>query len=329
MANMTRRSLVAGLGGTMASLALAACGNSSTDGASGSTDAAGKSFKIGVLQLVEHDALDAANAGFVTAIQDSGLDVKIDQQNAQGDQSACQTIATKLVNDGNDLILAIATPSVEAVAGATDQIPIVGTAVTDFEASGLVASNEKPGGNITGTSDLTPVEEQIALIPKFLPDAKTVGILYCTAESNSDIQVKMAEDACKANGLTPERYSVASSNEIQQVVESAVNKVDVLYAPTDNVIAAGFATVAMVANEKGIPTVCGEKGMIDAGGLVTISIDYLELGKRAGEMALRILTEGANPADMPIEHLDFEECELITSEETAKKLGIDLSPLSN
>ena len=324
MSNITRRTMLSGMG--MAALTLAACGGSNTADEKGEASA-DKQYKIGVLQLVEHEALDASNKGFVEALDEAKLNYTIDQQNAQGDQSACQTIAAKLVNDGDDLILAIATPAVEAIAGATTTIPIVGTAVTDFAESGLIASNEAPGGNITGSSDLTPVPEQIELLTKLLPDAKTVGILYCTAESNSEIQVAMAEAACASANLEAVRYSVSSSNEIQQVVESAVGKVDALYCPTDNTIASGMATVTMIANENRIPTICGEVGMINAGGLASYSIDYHELGKRAGKMALRILTEGADPATMPIEHLDASECELVTNEETAALLGIDLSVL--
>ena len=327
MSTITRRALLSGMG--MAALTLAACGGSAP-AADGGTDAAdgAKTYKIGVLQLVEHEALDASNKGFVAALDASGISYTVDQQNAQGDQSACQTIASKLVSDKCDLILAIATPAVEAVAGATTTIPIVGTAVTDFAESGIIASNDAPGGNITGTSDLTPVAEQIDLLQQLIPTAKTVGVLYCTAESNSEIQVTMAEEACKTAGLTAVRYSVSSSNEIQQVVESTVGKVDALYCPTDNTIASGMATVAMVANEHKIPTICGEVGMVNNGGLASYSIDYTELGKRAGEMAVRILTEGADPATMPIEHLAAEECELVTNKETATAIGVDLSVLS-
>ena len=284
-------------------------------------------YKIGVLQLTEHDALDAANKGFVKALKKSGLKYKIDQQNAQNDQSACQTIATKLVNDGDDLILAIATPAAQAVAGATSDIPIVGTAITDFAASGLVKSNKKPGNNVTGTSDLTPVDEQFDLLTKLLPNAKTVGVLYCTAESNSDVQVKMAQKAAKKRGLKAVRYSVSSSNEIQQVVESMVGKVDACYAPTDNTIAAGMSTVSMVANENKLPVICGEKGMVDNGGLATYGIDYEALGYKAGKMAVKILKGTSKPADMPIEHLSIKECTLTTNEKTAAAVGVDLSVL--
>ena len=287
----------------------------------------GTTYKIGVIQLVEHAALDASNKGFVDALDAAGLSYEIDQQNAQGDQSACQTIAEKLVNDGNDLILAIATPAAQAVAGATSDIPILVTAVTDPAESGLVESNEVPGGNVSGTSDLTPVKEQMDLLLKLLPEAKKVGILYCSAESNSVLQANMAEEACKNVGLESEVFTVSSSNEIQQVVESMVGKVDAIYCPTDNTIAAGMATVSMVATDNGIPTICGEEGMVEAGGLATYGIDYYQLGYMAGEQAVDILVNGADISKMPIGYLSADKCALSTNQETADALGVDLSVL--
>lgn len=317
--NITRRE-------TMGLLGLATFGLAGCSGA-GSTSGTDKTYKIGVLQLTEHDALDNANKGFVKALDESGITYTIDQQNAQNDQSACQTIATKLVNDSDDLILAIATPAAQAVAGATSDIPIVGTAITDFAASGLVRDNDKPATNVTGTSDLTPVSDQFDLLVQLFPNAQDVGILYCTAESNSSVQAGMAHDAASARNLDAEDYTVSSSNEIQQVVESMIGKVDVIYAPTDNTIAAGMQTVAMVATENKLPIICGESGMVGNGGLATYGIDYGKLGRKAGEMAVRILNGEAKPAEMPIEHLDVSECTLTTNEEAAKTLGIDLSVL--
>ena len=328
-ATLTRRAVLKLLGGLSALSIVPAGLSACTGGGSGSQGQGGGSRKIGVLQLTEHPALDASNKGFVDALDEAGITYNIDQQNAQNDQSACQTIAHKLVNDGNDLILAIATPAAQAVAGATDEIPIVGTAITDFASAGLVQSNDKPGKNVTGSSDLTPVADQFDLLVKLLPQAKTVGVLYCTAESNSDVQVKLADQAAANHGLKLVRYSVSSSNEIQQVVESMVGKVDVVYTPTDNTIAAGMTTVTMIANDNKLPTICGEEGMVDNGGLATYGINYEELGKLAGQMAVKILKGESKPADMAIEHLDASKCTLKTNEETAKKLGIDLSVLKS
>lgn len=289
--------------------------------------AEGETYKIGVIQLVQHDALDKANEGFFDALDEAGIQYEADQQNASGDQANCLTIAEKLVNDGNDLILAIATPAAQAVAGVTSEIPILLTSVTDPAESGLVNDNAAPGVNVSGTSDLTPVKEQIDLLQQILPEAKHIGLLYCSAESNSELQINMAKEACDAAGITYEEYTVPSSNEIQSVVESMVGKVDAIYTPTDNTIAAGMATVAMIANDNGIPTICGESGMVQAGGLATYGIDYYELGRLTGEQAIEILVNGADIASMPIEYLPAERCELTVNKTTADTLGIDISGL--
>ena len=324
-------------------LSMAACGSSSKPAETAQTTAAaassaaetgkaeateakkedGAKFKIGVLQLVQHPALDKANEGFVKALDDAGLSYEIDQQNASGDQSACQTIASGLVANQNDLILAIATPAAQAVAGQTSDIPILVTAVTDPEDAGLVEDNKKPGTNVSGTSDLTPVKEQIALLRRVLPEAKTVGVMYSSAESNSVLQAALAREACEANGLTYLDVTVSNSNEISDVVNSLVGKVDAIYCPTDNMIAAGMATVSMVANENRIPVICGEEGMVDAGGLATYGIDYYQLGYMTGKQAVEILRDGKNVSEMPIGYLDQEKCALKVNEETAKSLGLD------
>ena len=328
---LNRRSFTAGLGALAAASVFGFTGCSGNEeapaGSATGSAASGTTYKIGVLQLTEHAALDASNEGFVAALDDAGISYEIDQQNAQNDQSACQTIASKLVNDGDDLIFAIGTPAAQAVAGATSDIPIVGSAITDYAESGLVESNDAPGGNVTGSSDLTPVADQIDLLQQLLPDAGSVGILYCSAESNSEVQVSLAEETLDGAGLAHERYSVSSSNEIQQMIESMVGKVDAIYAPTDNTIAAGMATVSMVANENGLPVIVGCDTMVEDGGLASYSINSYDLGYKAGEMALRILTEGAEPADMPIEYLSSDECQLIVNQATADALGVDVSGL--
>lgn len=333
---LSRRSFTAGLAGaaTIALSGLAGCAGGGSDAAKGSAagsaqaGAGSKEYKIGVLQLTNHGALDQANEGFVAALKDKGISEDcLDQQNAQNDQAACQTIAQKFVTDGDDLIFAIGTPAAQAAAGATTDIPIVGSAITDYAASGLVESNEEPGGNVTGSSDLTPVSDQIDLLTKLLPDVKAVGLLYCSAEANSEIQVKMAEEALDKKNLSHDRFSVSSSNEIQQVVESMVGKVDAIYAPTDNTIAAGMATVAMVANGNDLPTIVGCDTMVEDGGLASYSINYYDLGYKAGEMAADILQNGADPATMPIEYLSSDECTLIANQATAAALGIDITQL--
>ena len=313
---------------------LMACGskadnaNSSESKTEASSEASANAKKVGILQYVQHPALDKANEGFVAALNGAGVDVAIEQQNAGGEQSAAQTIANKLVNDKKDLILAIATPAAQAVAGVTSDIPVVITAVTDPAASGLVESNDAPGGNVTGSSDLTPVADQIELLTKLLPKAKTVGILYCTAEANSKLQADMATAALKEKGLNGVEYTVSSSNEIQTVVESMVGKVDAIYVPTDNVIAAGMTTVAMIATtEHKIPIIGAEAAHVENGALATYGIDYFEVGKLAGEQAVEILN-GKSPADIPISYLPKDRCKLTINEEVASELGIDTSNIS-
>lgn len=291
-------------------------------------------FKIGVNQFVTHAALDASYQGFVDALKDAGYvdgdNIKIDFQNAQGDQSNAATIATKLVNDNNDLILSIATPSAQACANATKDIPILVTAVTDPAGSGLVASNDAPGGNVSGTSDMTPIKRQIELLKQLLPNAKNIAVLYCSSESNSKIQADLAKSAAEELGLTTVEATVSNSNEIQQVVQSLVGKVDAIYAPTDNTIASGMATVSMVANQNGIPIICGEKGMVDNGGLATYGIDYYKLGRLTGEQAVKIIKGEADTATMPIQYLPDDQYALSINQDVANQLGItipdDLKP---
>ena len=308
----------------MATSMLMGCGTKDT----ATSDTEGKVFKIGVNQLVTHAALDASYQGFVDALKEAGFEdgknIKLDYQVANGDQPTANTIATKLVNDNNDLILAIATPSAQACANATKDIPILVTAVTDPAGSGLVASNEAPDGNVSGTSDLNPVKDQIALLTKLIPDAKHIAILFCSSESNSKIQVELATSAAKEAGLTVEEASVSNSNEIQQVVQSLVGKVDAIYAPTDNVIAAGMPTVAQVANDNNLPVICGESGMVDAGGLATYGIDYYELGKLTGAQAVKILKGESEISTLPIEYLPEDKLTLSINEEVAAQLGITI-----
>ena len=294
----------------------------------GSNDGSNKVYKIGVLQLVQHDALDKANEGFMKALEDNGFkdgeNIEVDYQNAAGDQSNCQTISDSFINDGKDLILAIGTPAAQAVANKTKDIPILVTAVTDPADAGLVKSNEKPETNVSGTSDLTPVEEQIDLLNQIVPDAKTVGVMYCSNESNSILQAGIAKKAIEAKGMTYVEGTVSNSNEIQQVASSLVDKADVIYVPTDNMVSAGIATVAMVANEKNVPIICGESGMLEGGALATYGIDYYNLGYKTGLQAVKILKGEAKVEDMPIEYLAQEDLEMAVNEEAAKTLGITI-----
>ena len=295
-------------------------------GITGCSKSGEKKIKIGIIQLVEHPALDKNYQGFVDGLAEAGFvdkkNIVIDYQNAQGEQANCVTIAEKFVNDRDDLIFAIATPAAQAVANATTTIPVLVSSVTDPESAKLVAKNTAPGGNVTGTSDLTPCEAQMNLLKKLCPDAKTVGMLFCSSEQNSFFQISLAKAACEKLGLKTIEGSVSNSNEIAQVVQSLCGKCDVIYSPTDNMIAAGMTTVAQVANENKIPTIVGEEGMVQSGGLATYGINYYELGKQTAKMAVEILKGEKTPAEMPIQYLS--KCDLSVNEETAKILGITI-----
>lgn len=299
---------------SMATTALAGC------------DKKDEVFKIGVNQFITHAALDASYKGFVDALAEAGYkdgeNIKIDFQNAQGDSSTANTIASKLVNDNNDLILAIATPSAQAVANATKDIPILVTAVTDPAGAGLVASNAAPGGNVSGTSDLNPIRKQIELLTQLVPNVKTIAILYCSSETNSKIQADLVKAEAEKFGITAQDATVSNSNDIQQVVQSLVGKVDAIYTPTDNIIANGMATVAQVANDNKIPVICGEENMVKAGGLATYGVDYYKLGRMTGEQAVKIIKGEAKTATMPIEYLPDSELTLTINQDVADQIGV-------
>ena len=295
------------------------------DGSVSQTSTADAPKKIGILQLVEHDALDAAREGFLAALAEGGYEdgrnVTIDFQNAQNDQSNLKTMSQKFVNDKNDLILAIATPAAQSVATETTEIPILGTAITDYAEAGLVESNEAPNGNLSGTSDKTPVKEQFDLLKQILPEAKTVGIMYNSSEANSEIQAKMAEEAAKALGLSCEFATVTTTNDITQAVQSLVGKADVLYIPTDNTFASAMASVASVTNDAKLPVIVGEVGMCSGGGLATLGINYYTLGEQTGKMAIRVL-EGEDISKMPIEYTD--NADLCINLDIAKEINVTI-----
>ncbi len=281
--------------------------------------------KIGVIQLVQHSALDAAYNGFVDQLKvrgyEDGKNIKIDYQNASGEQANCVTIANQLVSERNDLILAIATPAAQAVANATESIPVLITAVTDPASANLVDSNELPGRNVTGTSDLTPCAAQIDLIKQLFPEAKHIAIMYCSSEENSIVQANLAIAECEKIGLTYETATVSNTNEIQQVTQSLVGKVDAIYIPTDNMMASSIATVSMITNEAKIPVICGEDGMTQGGGLCTYGINYYELGKLTGDMAADILEGKSKPETTPIQYL--QHFDFSYNADTAEALGIE------
>lgn len=311
----------------LAVAALAACGGQ-TSSVPASQAVVEDDFKIGVLQYAPHPALDAAYEGFVDALAEEGFvvgdNLSIDQQNAAGEAANCPTIAAKLVNDQNDLILAIATPAAQAVANATEDIPVLFTAVTDPVDAGLAETAERPGFNVTGTSDMAPtlVAQQMGLLKQLVPDAQTVGILYSSSEANSLVQAEMAHAAAEELGLEAVDYTISTTGDLQQVLNSMIGKVDAIYTPTDNTIANNMTQVADTAIENGIPVIVGEEGMVDSGGLASYSISYYELGRITGQMAAQILRDGALPAEMPVRYQ--EEFVLSFNEETAKALNIEI-----
>ena len=285
-----------------------------------------KNFKIGIVQLVEHNALDAANKGFVDGLKERGYEegknITIDRQNAQADQSNLQNIGQRFVNDKVDLICAIATPAAQTVANLTKDIPIVGTAITDYEGAKLVASNNAPKGNVTGTSDMNPVKEQIDLLMKLCPNAKTIGTIYCSSEVNSEVQVKAMKEYAESKGLKVEIATISTVNDIQQAAQSLVGKVDVFYEPTDNIIASAMPTLTAITDPAKKPVICGEPNMVKAGGLATYGIDYYKLGVQTGLMAADILEGKAKPADMAIQLA--KDLKVTVNKANAAALGITI-----
>ena len=262
-------------------------------------------FTIGIIQYNDHIALDQARLGFIDALKDNGYQdndkISLDYQNAQEDQSNLTTIADRFVANNVDLVLAIATPAAQAIAGKTSTIPILATAITDYEAARLVDSNEVPGGNVTGTSDMNPIKEQIDLLVQLVPTAQTVGALYASNEDNSILQAQIAKQAITDLGLNYVEVTVSNSNEVQQATQSIVTQCDAIYIPTDNVFASAMPIVHGVTAESKTPVICGEAGMVNSGGLATLGINYYDLGYQTGLMAIRVLTGEAEPATMPIE----------------------------
>ncbi len=299
-------------------ISMTACNSNDSNG-----DAAKAKYNIGIVQYMEHSALDLATEGFQKALKEKlGDDVSFDLQNAQGEQTNNGTIVTKFVNDNVDLIMANATPSVLAAREATDTIPIVGTSVTDYVESGIVKSDSAPGGNVTGASDLNPVEVQVKLMKELCPDVKTVGIVISSAEENSRIQAEEAKVAFEAAGYTVKVYTAADSNELQPVFTKASQEVDGFYEPTDNLVANNMEIVKNVTVPAGKPVITGEKSMCEVGGLATYSIDYYKLGYAAGEQAYEILVNGKDPASMEIVHMKTDELELYINEDILKELGL-------
>ena len=307
------------------SLVLAGCsngddGDNAGSGANGGGDDA-RTYSIGVTQIAAHPSLDGALDGFKAALEDAGLDVEYDEQNAQGDQPTAISIANGFSSADHDLILAIATPTAQAAAQAITDTPILITAVTEPEAAGLVDSWESPGANLSGTSDLNPVAEQLELLTEIAPDAQTVGIVYSSGEVNSEVQVELAQEAAADLGIEIVTSAITNSGEVQQAADSL--DVDAFYVPTDNTVIQSFEALLQVAESKSIPLISADGDTVERGAIATYGVDYELLGYQTGEMAVRILTEGADPASMPIETLN--EWPLIVNVAAAGRMGVELS----
>ena len=302
-------------------LSLAGC--SQTGGSSSSGEA--ETLRIGIIQPMEHESLDAAREGFVQALADHGYTdgdtIVLDYQNAQGDSSALLTISQRFVGDDCDLVLAIGTGTAQSIASQTSEIPVLITAVTDPVDAGLVQSSEAPGTNVTGTNDMNPIREQLELIPEILPDAQTVGLLYTSSEDNSILQIEEAKAILEEMNLDYVEQTVTGSNDVQQAVQSIVTRCDAIYIPTDNTFASAMPLVGSVVMESGTPVICGATGMVEAGGLITLGLNYYNLGYQTGEMAAQVL-EGADPASMPVQSQN--QYDYVVNEEMLSALGMEL-----
>ena len=314
MRKITRRSFLAAAAACGAAAALSACGGSSASSAAASSVASstaasvsaaadGQKYTVGICQLVEHAALDAATQGFEDALTAQfGENVTFDFQNAQNDSATCATIANGFVSAGVDLIMANATPALQAAYNATTSIPILGTSVTEYGvALGLSDFSGTVGGNISGTSDLAPLTEQADMILELVPQAKTVGLLYCSAEPNSRYQIGEVAKCLSDKGIETKEFAFTDTNDVASVTQSAADYSDVVYVPTDNTAASNTEAIANVVIPAKVPVVAGEEGICSGCGVATLSISYYDLGYATGEMAAKILADGADVSTMPVE----------------------------
>ncbi len=307
--------------GLAGSLLLSACGNSGTD-ESGSSEE--KAYKVGITQFVTHPSLDSATEGFKKALNEEGLTVEYDEQNANGDQTTVQTIAANLAGDDVDLIFANATPSALAALNATKEIPVVFTSVTDPVESQLVQTMEEPGGNVTGTADMHPdaIPNTVKFIHENFPDA-TIGTVYSAGEPNSVVQIGIMREAAEELGMkTPVESTVATSAEVKQAAESLVGKADVIFIVTDNTVVSALESVVQVANEKDIPLFVGELDSVDRGGFAAYGFSYEDIGYEAGLMAAQILKGEKEPSELPAQYP--QNLKLVINKTAADEMNIKL-----
>ena len=289
----------------------------------------GAKYTVGIVQLVEHDALDAATQGFMDAVKKAlGDDVAFDMQNAQNSTDTCATIVSTFVTKNVDLIMANATPALQAAQAATNTIPVLGTSITEYGvALGIDNFSGTVGGNISGTSDLAPLDKQADMVTELVPDAKTVGLLYCSAEANSEYQVKEVKNFLEEKGLTCKEYKFSDSNDVQMVATNAASECDAIYIPTDNTAASNAEAIWGAISDKNVPVIAGEQGICKGCGIATLSIDYYDLGYATGEMAVKILTGEADVAAMPIEYTPEEKLAKLYNKTICEALGMDTAAI--
>ncbi len=307
---MKKKMLALALAAVM-TMSLAACGGSKADApaetpADTSSDAEtpAASYTVGICQLAPHPALDAATQGFKDALEEAlPGQVTFDEQNAAGESATCATIVNGFVSANVDLIMANATPALQAAVAATSDIPVLGTSVTEYGvALGIKDFSGTVGTNVSGTSDLAPLDQQAAMVTEWFPEAKTVGLLYCSAEANSQYQVDTVQAALEALGLQCTQYPFSDTNDMASVTQSAVDNSDVVYVPTDNTCANNTGIIDNIARPAGVPVIAGEEGICSGCGVATLSISYYDLGVATGKMAAKILTGEADVSSMPIEY---------------------------
>ena len=304
-------------------VSLAACGSTAASSAASAADstassaaestaasdtaaADGQTYKVGICQLVQHVALDAATQGFIDALNEAlPGQVEFENKNASGEANNCGTIVNGFVSEGVDLIMANATAALTAAASATADIPILGTSITAYGvALDLDDFDGTVGGNISGTSDLAPLDQQAAMLQELFPDAENVGLLYCSAEPNSSYQIQEVATCLANKGIETKEFAFTDSNDVASVTQSAADYADVVYLPTDNTAASNTEAIANILVPAGVPAICGEEGICSGCGVATLSISYYDLGVTTGKMAAKILTGEADISTMPIEYTD-------------------------
>jgi len=289
----------------------------------------GAKYTVGIVQLQEHEALDAATQGFMDAVKAAlGDDVAFDLQNAQGSTDTCATIVSTFVTKNVNLIMANATPALQAAQAATTTIPVLGTSITEYGvALGIDNFSGTVGGNISGTSDLAPLDKQAQMIIDLVPSAKTVGLLYCSAEANSEYQVKVVSKYLADKGLTCKEYKFADSNDVQMIAANAASECDAIYIPTDNTAASNAEAIWGAISEKKVPIIAGEQGICKGCGIATLSIDYYDLGYATGEMAVKILKGEADIATMAIEYTPEEKLAKLYNKTICRALGMNVEEI--